>query len=105
MTISRFNIGVFLALSAICGSFLLISLSPFVESADQTCFVVSTNGESTDHVCFDLSTNGESTDQTCFDLSTNGESANQTCFDLSTNGEVKILKNLYKKVIINIMPG
>ena len=90
MTISRFNIGVFQALSAICGSFLLISPSPFVESTNQTCFDVSTNGESTNHVCFDVSTNGESTDQTCFDVSTNGESTNHICFDLSTNGEVKI---------------
>jgi hypothetical protein len=94
MTKSRFNIGVFLALSAICGSFLLISPSPFVESTNQTCFDVSTNGESTNQTCFDVSTNGESTDHICFDLSTNGESTNQTCFDLSTNGEVKNLKKI-----------
>ena len=80
MTISRSNIGVLRALSAICGSFLLISPSPFVESTDQTCFDVSTNGENTNHVCFDLSTNGESTNHICFDLSTNGEVKNSKTF-------------------------
>ena len=76
MTISRFNIGVFPALLAIYGSFLLFSPSP--------------NGESTNQTCFDVSPNGESTNHVCFDVSPNGEGANHIRFDISPNGEVKI---------------